>query len=102
VQEIIPLAQAWQRVEGSLHLHLASGNLDSAALSNLKEIMSRNPGPMRVILHVNSLETKLSLQLKDAQVSPNLSLYQGLSQLLGAQNVRLEINHKNGPKRIQK
>jgi hypothetical protein len=82
-----------------LHIQLSSGGLDSAAISNLKETLKEYPGQMPVVLHVNSLENKLSLKLKDAEITPTETLYNRLSVLLGEENVRLEINPKNGFRR---
>jgi len=99
VQEMMSLPEAWQSLGGALHLHLSSGNLDSAALSNLKETLQGYPGQIPVILHVNSLENKLVLKLKDAEITPSQALYSRLAEVLGQENVHLELNHRNGFKR---
>jgi DNA polymerase-3 subunit alpha len=99
VQEVISLPEAWKTLGGCLHLQLSSGELDSASISNLKETLKEYPGQMPVVLHVNSLENKLSLKLKDAEITPNRTLHSRLSAILGEENVRFEINVKNGLRR---
>jgi DNA polymerase-3 subunit alpha len=95
VQEIAPLSEAWGVFQGSLHLSLASGNIDSAAIENLKKILAEHPGKMPVVLHVNSLDQKLNLRLKGSSIMPNQLLYKDLTELLGEKNVRFEQNLRN-------
>ncbi|OGC78448.1 MAG: DNA polymerase III subunit alpha [candidate division Zixibacteria bacterium RBG_16_50_21] len=99
VQDISGLGEAWKTAGGNLHLQLSSRDLDSDAITRLKEILKSYPGQTRVILHVDGLEDKLSLKLKDAEVAPNPVLYRDLTLLLGEENVRFEVTRKNGFKR---
>jgi DNA polymerase-3 subunit alpha len=96
VQDISRLGEAWKTTGGNLHLQLSSRDLDSDAITRLKEILKSYPGQTRVILHVNGLEDKISLKLKDAEVAPNSVLYRDLTLLLGEENVRFEVTRKNG------
>lgn len=96
VNHFMPLEEVNQKLPGKLHLLLGKQDFDSSSFDNLKKLLSFSQGHTPVFLHVNTnAQEKVSVRLKNITVLLTEKLVQDLKQLVGEENIHLELEKNN-------
>jgi len=92
----MPLEEVNQKLPGKLHLVLGKQDFDSSSFDNLKKLLAFSQGHTPVFLHVNTTnQEKVSVRLKNLAVLLTEKLVQDLKQLVGEENIYLELEKNN-------
>lgn len=103
VNHLVPLEELNQKLPAKLHLQLGKQDLDSSSFDNLKKLLAFSQGNTPVFLHVfTANQEKVNVRLKNVAVLLSEKLLVDLKQLLGEENVRLELEKNNFPFRTAK
>ena len=97
INEIVPIAEVWNRPVRSVHLKILESAHDTATLDRLKELLARHAGPtpIRMIIELTDGRRAL-LEVDGYRVSWSAGLLADLEQLLGSGAVRVQAAISNG------
>jgi len=96
VNHFLPLEEINQKLPGKLHLLLGKQDFDNSSFDNLKKLLAFSQGQTPVLLHVNTTnQEKVSVRLKNVSVLLTEKLVQDLKQLVGEENLYLELEKNN-------
>ncbi len=96
VNHFLPLEELNQKLPAKLHLLLGKQDFDSSSFDNLKKLLAFSQGNTPVFLHVNTTsQEKVSVRLKSITVQLSEKLLGDLKQLVGEDNIYLELEKNN-------
>ena len=95
--DVISLSKVYQKMKTTLHVLLLKSGASHDILTELKEILSSQPGKTPVILHVRTDDSaeggqELKMRLKNISVEVSKELLEKLKSLCGTKNVYLNRN----------
>ena len=97
INEIVPIAEVWNRPVRSVHVKILEAAHDAAILDQLKDLLTRHAGPtpIRMVIELNDGRRAL-LEVDGYRVTWSASLLTELENLLGSGAVRTQVAISNG------
>ncbi len=97
INEIVPIAEVWNRPVRSVHVKILEAAHDAAVLDQLKHLLTRHAGPtpIRMIIELTDGRRAL-LEVDGYRVAWSAGLLADLENLLGSGSVRAQAAISNG------
>ncbi|NIR49814.1 DNA polymerase III subunit alpha [candidate division KSB1 bacterium] len=89
--EIVPLAQVWDRFAKNLYLNMEPMGVDDPILNQVNEILKNNPGDCNLFINLKVRnQTKQTIKSRKMKVNPDPEVIMNLQSILGQENVWME------------